>query len=308
MKSFRKFAFFTTIATYLLIFIGGLVRVVGAGLGCPDWPTCFGRWIPPTSIDQVPPEMAGQFNITLAWVEYTNRLCGMTVGLLILATAIWAILKLRPHKKILYPAMAAAVLTAIQGYQGAVVVSSLLEPVIISVHLFLALIIVSLLIYTTAQAYYLEKKEKLPQNTLPVKLSSYAGILWLAGIVQIVLGTQIRAALETLAKEYPDLTALEWLSKVGVINHLHMTLGIFLAAFTIFVTLKILKHKEQVTSLVQAAAGVMALMVMVQVFLGLSFMVFATQPVTQVFHLWVASLFIGTVLLIYISTKRIEKG
>ena len=73
MKLFQFFAYLSTGMTYLLIFIGGLVRVSGAGMGCPDWPKCFDRWIPPTNIDQLPEHIdPSKFNIVLAWIEYSN--------------------------------------------------------------------------------------------------------------------------------------------------------------------------------------------------------------------------------------------
>ncbi len=307
MKSFRKFSFFTTIVTYCLIFIGGLVRVSGAGLGCPDWPTCFGRWIPPTSLDQVPPEMVDQFNLTLAWIEYSNRVCGMLIGLLILATAIWAILKFRDNKKILYSTCSAAILTALIGLQGGKVISSLLEPVVITVHMLLALLIVSLMIYATFHAYYAENSEK-PIEKLTTKLSGQIKVLWIVGFIQILLGTQVRSLIELASREFPDLTSLEWLSKVGMFNHLHMTVGIFVVAYTWHVAVKLLKQKDKLSLLTHRAVLFMAAAVTVQLVIGITFLMVATQPITQVFHLWVASLYIGSVLLIYISVKRQEEA
>ena len=53
MSRFQKFATAALVAVIVLIFVGAIVRVSGAGMGCPDWPKCWGRWVPPTEVGQV---------------------------------------------------------------------------------------------------------------------------------------------------------------------------------------------------------------------------------------------------------------
>ena len=87
LNLYQKIAITTVVATLFLIFVGGLVRASGAGLGCPDWPKCFGVWIPPLDAADLPAEYnQSEFNVVKTWTEYINRLVGVVIGLLIIAT------------------------------------------------------------------------------------------------------------------------------------------------------------------------------------------------------------------------------
>jgi len=295
---FKKFTLSATLATYLLIFIGGLVRVSGAGLGCPDWPKCFGRWIPPFNAGQIPPEFnAAAFNFTLAWIEYINRLAGMLTGILILITAILAIKNFRNRKKIMLPSVLAAVVVAFQGWYGSIVVQSELQPVTISIHLLLALFIVSLLMYTLINVHFLDRS---PAGKQIKPAGNVLRILWFASLIQITLGTEIRSAVEQAWQKFPLISASEILSYTGPVTLVHAMLGILVAAGTVMISIRILRITNG-ERFVRQGIALLNLLILMQLLIGFAMQIFGIQPFLQIFHLWSAALFIGIILVLYTS-------
>jgi len=308
MRSFQKFTLLTVFFVYLVIFAGGLVRVTGAGLGCPDWPKCFGRWIPPTSIDQLPPDIdPAQFNITLAWIEYTNRLVGMIVGILIAAAAIWAILRFRKYKRIVRGTIAAAILVAFQGWYGSVVVSSELNQTIVTVHYFLAILIAGIMIFVYAQVYALQNREQ-SHPQIPPDIRWWSLGLFLLASVQLFLGTQIRSTVEQLAQNYPLLSGTERLVQVGIVNHIHLALGLTLAAAIWVFGLRIRKNLDIIPSLLKFGAAGAAILAAIQIILGLVFIVFGLVSLAQLFHLCIASIIMGLLIMILSSTFKMKEN
>src|SRR5262245_59143446 len=169
LSAFQRLALWTTATTYFLILVGGLVRASGAGLGCPDWPRCFGSWIPPASAAELPPQFdPSLFNPSLMWTEYLNRLLGVAVGFLILATVASAFRHHRHEPRILWTSIAALLLTGFQGWLGGRVVANALAPWIVTVHLIFALVIVQLLLYATVRAWRTPARALSPLLLVPV--------------------------------------------------------------------------------------------------------------------------------------------
>jgi len=138
-RRLRWLALASAVFTYLLIVVGGIVRVTGSGLGCPDWPLCYGQLIPPLRAD--------------ALIEYTHRLTASATSPLILATTAIAWLRYRKVRWILWPATVSAGLLLVQILLGAVTVVLETPPMIVALHLGTALIILALQIAVTLVAF-----------------------------------------------------------------------------------------------------------------------------------------------------------
>lgn len=108
----------------LQITVGGIVRVTGSGLGCPDWPLCHGRLVPPPDLH--------------AWIEWTHRTIGSLVGVALLATTIRVWMRHRHEKGVLWLTTGSLGLIILVGGIGATVVLSELHPALRTLHLGLA--------------------------------------------------------------------------------------------------------------------------------------------------------------------------
>jgi heme a synthase len=299
LKYFKRSVLTAVLSTYFLIFIGGLVRVSGAGLGCPDWPKCFGRWIPPISLRQLPAEMdPNLFNFTLAWIEYVNRLIGVFVGFAILATAILAIKYFRSNKKILVPSILAVFLVAFQGWQGGQVVASELEPLLVSSHLLVALLIVSTLLYVLQQINFMDRFT-IRNRDYSTKTKLAFLLLWIFLIVQIVIGTQVRGSIEMSLALYPLSNAAEILNEIKSIDLLHRTTGSVVIVCSLFASFFILR--KETNSQLKNYSIILLITVGFQFVIGISLVYFGLAALAQLFHLWTASILVGLLLLINTS-------
>ena len=294
---FFQSAVVSTVLSYLLIFVGGLVRVSGSGMGCPDWPKCFGRWIPPTNIDQIPSYIdATSFNIVLAWIEYGNRSLGVLVGFSIIILNIIAIYYFRKETKLLVSAILSLILVSANGGLGAIVVSSILNPFLVSLHMILALMLVSVLSYACIESYKLINIKKFKDLEINKSLSNSLIIFWILIVVEILLGTGIRTNLELVSIENPLLSKGELLNALDSYKYLHSFLGFTLLFLSIYIYSQLRENKLYIARFL----GIFILgMIIVQIFLGEMMVFFELPQLTRLFHTWGSSWLVGVIIILY---------
>ena len=304
-KLFFRSAIISTFLSYLLIFVGGLVRVSGSGLGCPDWPKCFGRWIPPTSIEQIPSHIdPTAFNIVLAWIEYGNRMLGIIVGLSITLMTVIALVYFRKNSKILYSSLVSLFLVGANGGLGAIVVSSVLNPFIVSLHMILALFLVSVLSYATIESYKLINFDSFTSILLSKKVSISLITLWIFIVIEILLGTGIRTNIELIAIDNPLFSKGELLDSLNSYKYLHSILGFSLLFLSFYLCYL---FKDDFLGLSKQLVYFIFGMIMFQIFLGEMMIFFELPQLTRLFHTWGSSWLVGIIIILY-NTLQYEQS
>jgi len=304
---FRRLGTLTIFAVYFVILVGGIVRASGAGMGCPDWPTCFGQWIPPTSEAELPANYHEiyaqrgyentQFNPVKTWTEYTNRLVGVTIGFLIFLTAWTSRIFLKTDKTVFYLALSVFFLVGFQGWLGSSVVASNLKPLMITLHMLLALFIVALLIYTIARSQR-DFLGQIDSHLLPGKFKSVLIAAMIMTLIQIAMGTQVREAVDMISHEH-HIAREFWREDFPIIFYVHRSFSSIILFTNLWLAWRIYQVTERGNLLFRVGAT-LASLVIVAILAGISLDRLGMPPVAQPIHLLMANLIFGAQFFLFI--------
>lgn len=311
LRRYRRMALITLAAVYFLILVGASVRATGAGMGCPDWPTCFGSWIPPTSVEQLPAnyqEIYGdlgyaetEFNVVKTWTEYLNRLTGVTIGILIFITAILSWSVRHYDRSITVTSIAAFFMVGFQGWLGAKVVSSNLQAGMITIHMLMALAIVGALMFGFAQA---RRGIMSAQSIADINPGFQKWLYIVLGltVIQVAMGTQVREMVDYLNHVQGEERSA-WVDALPWFFYVHRSFSavvLFANLWLGYMLVKSLGLSHTLTRLTLAMIAVIVVAISSGATLGHLGMPAFVQPM----HLFGASLLFGLQFLIWMSYRH----
>ncbi len=253
---FARLAAAAAVATYVLIVAGGLVRATDSGLGCPDWPLCFGEWVPPPEIH--------------AWIEHTHRLiAAIAVGPLVGLTALITVFSSRRTDRVLLiAAVSAGVLVIAQSVLGGLVVVLQLRAELVTAHLGMALTVLA------ATVFIAERAANGPPaaSADPALRGSrrWAAALAAAIALQMLLGSWVTGMHAGLA--FPDFPLMNGsiVPALGgaaeLVQFAHRLLGVVIAALVVGSWRSV--RRESVNPLAHRLIGAAAGLLIVQLALG----------------------------------------
>jgi cytochrome c oxidase assembly protein subunit 15 len=320
------------VAVYFLILVGGIVRASGSGMGCPDWPTCFGSWIPPTSVDQLPTDYKAQnaayrdkknqkfarflsavgmsetadlllndpgvlkeedFNLTKTWVEYINRLVGVAIGVLIIGVVIAGWPVRRVSSKLSNGSFLLLILVMVQGWFGSIVVSTNLTAWTITVHMFLAVVMVALLVWLI---------ERSRESVMPLERSVRVWALAALAVflIQLFLGTEVRSLIDRAAGEISDRS--RWIASTGIKFIIHRSFS-----WVVVLVMMVLVWKLRKSGAERASYLIAILLLLCSLLTGTAMAWFGVPAIMQPVHLLVAVISIGWTFKLFLQAGTMTK-
>jgi cytochrome c oxidase assembly protein subunit 15 len=282
-RAYVRYTRFVLVFVFLVIAAGGVVRMTQSGMGCPDWPRCFGRWIPPTSVDQLPADyekylrkqdIDHTFNVYHTWIEYMNRLCGAVLGFLIIIHTVWSFRKYyRTQRAVSWLALLLFLSVCFQGWLGKRVVDANLATVKITTHMLVALV---LAVIPVIIIHILRPVEKVQDKGLKwLSLATMALLL-----VQIVLGTEVREQVDEVARSLNYIQRELWLARLDVFFTLHKSF-----AWAAALSCLVLFWRSLTYPVIQGMGAWIFITVLVTMMLGLSMAYYHIPAIAQPLHL-----------------------
>ncbi len=264
----------TLVAIYLIFIAGSIVRMTGSGMGCPDWPKCFGYYIPPTNEAQIQwkantsyskgsaivkdailytaqtdittkeafntsnweeytKHSYSTFNVLHTWTEYINRLASVVAGLVYILLFISASYYWKENKKIPILTYIGFLFVLIAGWLGAKVVETVLNPQMITIHMFVGIVPIICLILLINEIQEITHTKK--YHKLFMRVLIFATI---ASFVQIFMGTQVRQFVDEQVKLIGFENKQMSLYEPNLIFYIHRSFSILIVLMNAFLWYK----------------------------------------------------------------------
>lgn len=340
-RFYNRIVFLTIAAVFLLFFLGGLVRSTGAGMGCPDWPKCFGQWFPPSSDQALPANyqeiyqekrlekvarLTGllyklgwtekadairqdarifeihDFNLVKAYTEHINRIFGAVTGVLTFITVVSAWQWFKSDKGRFWVSLAGAFFIVFNGWLGAMVVNTNLLPGLVSIHFMTAFLAVAFLM--VARYWNL----KVPRVPSIQKLPFTSLFLILAVLLtQILFGTQVRESIDTLVAEGAFKLNQNTFQSLGLTFVIHRFSSFLLLLLTGYTLYRTFTHND-LRDLYGKALIWFTASILIQIVSGSANTLFNLPDISQVIHITVGSLMFGIVFYICILGIKAYKA
>jgi cytochrome c oxidase assembly protein subunit 15 len=333
-KGYVRLQWITLVLIYLVIIAGSVVRTSGSGMGCPDWPKCFGQWVPPTEEASLPKdykEVYGEqrvkkvekftkflssigmsetaekikkdpatyeelpFNAGKTWTEYVNRLVGFLSGNAMLILLFWTFLRYRKDKRLVLLSFVNIFFLGLNAWFGSIVVATNLVPWVITVHMFLALFTVVL------QLIIIRRVSPRFQKTLNLA----GGVRYLIIIIllitayQMFLGTQVREYIDDLTKQ--GIGREGWSTYFGWTFFIHRSFS-----WLVLILIGLLTYLNYKSDKVKAIYWAFVLLSLELI--GGVLLAYADMPgMVQVSHLLFAAILFGVLTMLFLRMRRIAK-
>lgn len=245
----NRLAWIALASVIFVVFAGAVVRVTGSGLGCPDWPTCWGCLIPPTSADQIDVDkldlekfkhhaqrkgidpdtitretVLDSFNPVQTWIEYSNRLATLPLGFSTLLLALVSFTAKKNRGLIIGLSWFCLLDVIGNAVMGAIVVRSGLQPGIITLHMSLAFLLIAVLV-TIVWLTQTKRTEQATEAVTNEAITRHRGRLLIVSLIffgclfgEGLLGSQLRERTDelTLIAETDQGTARdEWAAELS---------------------------------------------------------------------------------------------
>lgn len=330
---YRRIGFLTYSSVFLLFFLGSLVRATGSGMGCPDWPRCFGMLAPPLSEEALPDNyqevflekrikklerfvgalekigleqkaaeirqdksllLPEEFDATKAWIEYINRLFGVLSGLFALVF-FWLGFRLKLARGWLILGM---IFLLLNGWLGSYVVATNLLPGLVSLHFMLSFICLFAFI----------KASDVSKSLLPVhSQNNQTQWIFLTGLlfVIVILGTWSREQVEMLkaAGNFAESGgSMLNIHSMDVLFAIHRYSPILVGLFGFFM------FRQTQLKGTESHAFILFTLSVAQILLGIIHIVFLVPIWTQILHVVLGSGLLTYIFVVTLAYRHPHRG